>query len=435
MIVFAGPTLSPRDAPDFEFRPPAEQGDFYCAARERPAAIGLIDGYFDERPAVLHKEILWALSEGIPVYGAASMGALRAAELHVFGMRGIGRIFEDYRDGRLIADDAVALEHGPPEAGYVSLSEPLVNIEATMVRAVSDGVASTAEAESLCARARALHYRDRSWRRLLDQRSHAPFMEWVLANRVDQKRIDALQMLDAMKSATPAATPDFRFQHTDLWQDVVNRAALHSALALGVHEYLLDEVRLTPGAEDLHWRAMARRLLRKPVAAPASDGNEIADLRSRLGLYRKDALEAWLVANGLGERDFGRLATEMLALSRSQDPHWAEALIDELRLAGRLDAILNRAKRKRAALTALGREESAEGTRPLAEAGLAGLIAWYCDARGLPLPDDIDAFRMTLGFEDRAALQRALGRERLYCLLEENQAREIAPAVEVAGNG
>src|SRR5262245_52449653 len=123
MIVFAGPTLSPHEASDFEFRPPAAQGDFYRAARERPAAIGLIDGYFDERAAVLHKEILWALSERIPVYGAASMGALRAAELHVFGMRGIGRIFEDYRDGRLVADDAVALEHGPPETGYANLSE------------------------------------------------------------------------------------------------------------------------------------------------------------------------------------------------------------------------------------------------------------------------------------------------------------------------
>ena len=39
------------------------------------------------------------MSEGVPVFGAASMGALRAAELHEFGMRGIGRIFEAFRDG------------------------------------------------------------------------------------------------------------------------------------------------------------------------------------------------------------------------------------------------------------------------------------------------------------------------------------------------
>ena len=42
-------------------------------------------GAFASVPAVRHKEILWALSEGIPVIGAASIGALRAAELTAFG--------------------------------------------------------------------------------------------------------------------------------------------------------------------------------------------------------------------------------------------------------------------------------------------------------------------------------------------------------------
>ena len=30
-------------------------------------------------------------------------------------MRGVGRIFEAYRDGELTDDDEVALIHGPPE--------------------------------------------------------------------------------------------------------------------------------------------------------------------------------------------------------------------------------------------------------------------------------------------------------------------------------
>ena len=47
-----------------------------------------------------HKEILFALSEGIDVYGAASMGALRAAELDAFGMRGIGDVYSAYAEGR-----------------------------------------------------------------------------------------------------------------------------------------------------------------------------------------------------------------------------------------------------------------------------------------------------------------------------------------------
>jgi hypothetical protein len=45
---------------------------------------------FDSTPAVLHKEILWAMDRGVGVSGAASMGALRAAELHWYGMVGVG---------------------------------------------------------------------------------------------------------------------------------------------------------------------------------------------------------------------------------------------------------------------------------------------------------------------------------------------------------
>src|ERR1700745_3074106 len=96
-IVFIGPTLAPEEvaaAGDFISLPPVSQGDVYRAARSRPRAIGIIDGYFSGAPSVWHKEILWALSRGIAVFGSASMGALRAAELHPFGMRGVGRIFE-----------------------------------------------------------------------------------------------------------------------------------------------------------------------------------------------------------------------------------------------------------------------------------------------------------------------------------------------------
>jgi len=91
-----------------DFRPPAGQGDLLRAALEYPPAIALIDGIFKDAPTVRHREILWALSAGIPVFGAASMGALRAAELHPFGMRGVGLIFRWYRRYALLPDDAVA---------------------------------------------------------------------------------------------------------------------------------------------------------------------------------------------------------------------------------------------------------------------------------------------------------------------------------------
>ena len=147
VCIFVGPTLS-REAVvsvlDAQCLPPAAQGDVYRAARLRPRAIGIIDGYFSGAPSVWHKEILWALSQGIAVFGSSSMGALRAAELHSFGMRGVGRIFEWFRDGVLEDDDEVAVVHGPAELGFAGASEPMVNVRATLARAVAEGVITPA---------------------------------------------------------------------------------------------------------------------------------------------------------------------------------------------------------------------------------------------------------------------------------------------------
>ena len=45
--------------------------------------------------------------------GAASMGALRAAEMHRYGMVGVGKIFEMYRDGE--EDDSLVAMTFDPE--------------------------------------------------------------------------------------------------------------------------------------------------------------------------------------------------------------------------------------------------------------------------------------------------------------------------------
>ena len=115
--------------------PPAGVGDIARAVRRGPRAIALIDGMFERVLPVWHKEILWAMARGVHVFGAASMGALRAAELHAFGMQGVGRIFEAYRYGELEADDEVAVLHGPADLGFVAVTEALVNVRATLRRA------------------------------------------------------------------------------------------------------------------------------------------------------------------------------------------------------------------------------------------------------------------------------------------------------------
>jgi hypothetical protein len=171
MIVFTGPTLSPdeaRNACDVLCLPPVAQGDVYRVTQRNPSAVGIIDGYFSGTPSVWHKEILYALSRAIPVFGSASMGALRAAELHDFGMQGVGRIFEAYRDGRLEDDDEVAVIHGPPETGFIPLSEAMVNIRATLAKAMAAKVISASAGAALEGCAKALFFPRRDWPVILD---------------------------------------------------------------------------------------------------------------------------------------------------------------------------------------------------------------------------------------------------------------------------
>jgi hypothetical protein len=232
-IVFAGPTLPPANRPAdplFEWRPPVKQGDVYRAALTQPAAIGIVDGYFEVTPTVWHKEILWAMAAGIHVFGAASIGALRAAELDAFGMRGIGDIYEDYRDGVLQDDDEVAVLHGPEELGYPPLTEAMVNIRATFAEAIRLGIITVARAEGLVGTAKALFYKNRTYDAVLQPaaaaRLPAPALhdlaEWLTRNRVDQKRLDAIAMLAATR-AHLATSPGpmvvtYELANTVAWQ-------------------------------------------------------------------------------------------------------------------------------------------------------------------------------------------------------------------------
>jgi hypothetical protein len=234
IYVFAGPTLSAgegRAELDAVFLPPAAQGDVYRAAREHPEAIGLIDGYFERLPAVWHKELLWAMSEGIHVYGSASMGALRAAELAPFGMRGVGATFEAFLHGELEDDDEVAVVHAPEEEGFRPLSEAMVNIRATLAGAQRARVIRTATREALERLAKGLYYPERSYPALLARaaREAVPATElerlraWLPQGRINQKREEALAMLRTMREEL-ASHPGPKkvawwLSRTDAWEE------------------------------------------------------------------------------------------------------------------------------------------------------------------------------------------------------------------------
>lgn len=168
VVVFLGPSL-PQDKAaqivEADFRPPARRGDIYRAARDGARIICLIDGVFFQDCSVAHKEVLYALEAGTRVLGASSMGALRASELDVYGMEGIGMIYEAYRSGRLVSDDEVALTFDP--FTFAPASEPLVNIRFNLDLAWQKGVIDAAVKERLFFCARALYFPERSYERML----------------------------------------------------------------------------------------------------------------------------------------------------------------------------------------------------------------------------------------------------------------------------
>jgi hypothetical protein len=225
-IIFAGPSLPPRlrpaCEPGIEWRPPVRQGHLYRAALTGPAAIGVIDGYFEVVPTVWHKEILWAMAQGIHVFGAASIGALRAAELDAFGMRGIGHIYEAYRGGVLEDDDEVAVLHGPEELGYPPLTEAMVNIRATLGEAARSGILSPGLAERLTGIAKSLFYKERSYEAVLQAAADSglpavplrAFANWLPSGRIDRKLRDAEAMLDAIRAHLAAELPPLQVSYT-----------------------------------------------------------------------------------------------------------------------------------------------------------------------------------------------------------------------------
>jgi hypothetical protein len=213
-VVFLGPTMAvaeARERLDAVYLPPASQGSVVRAvATYNPKAILLIDGTFQGEPAVRHKEILWALSQNVAVYGASSMGALRAAELHAHGMIGVGLIYRWYRLYALAPDDAVAVLHGPAEIGSPAVTVALVDLRFTLRAAERAGRISRETRLELEEAAVRLSFRDRTLRQIAEkmpgegyivQRLDTSDLESLLTECfVKQKRRDAETALDQVSA-------------------------------------------------------------------------------------------------------------------------------------------------------------------------------------------------------------------------------------------
>ncbi len=171
------------------YKRPIQRGDLGQAIKEHPDIIGIIDGVFHQNSAVGHKEILNVMKNGIQVFGASSMGALRASELDTLGMHGIGYVYKQYASGEVDSDDdvAVMLDSDTLEA----LSEPLINMKYVFTNAVSENVITKEEKDELLSIAKKTFYPKRNYSQTLSSSS--------LDNETKEKLIDFIRISPDIK--------------------------------------------------------------------------------------------------------------------------------------------------------------------------------------------------------------------------------------------
>lgn len=222
-IVFAGPSIHGQeiDAPNVAIRPPVRLGDVLAAVQEGVEVIGIIDGYFEGQVAVWHKEILFALSQGVAVLGAASMGALRAAECAPFGMRPVGSIARAYANGEIEADADVAVVHGPAELGYPPLNEAMVDVRATMAHLRALDLVSADQENVVTETAARLFFKQRTTGAIFNGLQDGEKLKALYkANRVGQKTRDALELIAEVEGMPTGHIPvptDWTFEASAPW--------------------------------------------------------------------------------------------------------------------------------------------------------------------------------------------------------------------------
>lgn len=428
VVVFLGPTLShddARDVLDAEYRPPAAHGDVLRAALRRPRAIGLVDGVFERVPAVWHKEILFALSEGVHVYGAASMGALRAAELDAFGMRGVGTVFRAYAEGVLEDDDEVAVAHAGAEDGFRALSDAMVDVRATLAAALAAGVVCEETAEALVERIKATFYAERALVAALDRadEEHERLRAWLPDGRVERKREDALELVHAIRHDLEDGLEPFRptwaLQRTRYWEEARRSVELAGSNASGptadaALEAVLDEARLHPdGYRRLADRSLLTALARNAAASAGVDvspwAHEAAleEERRARGLLEPEDVDTWLDESDLDRADLPEIGRRLAVLRWARDAH-RDAVVGEMTLAVRSDdtyaGLAGRAERKREVLASLPSDRATPGDEEL--------VAWYFRERlGQEVPLALDAWATANGWRHVTELVRALRSE------------------------
>jgi hypothetical protein len=212
-IIFLGPSLTHEKARkilDAEYRPPAKKGDFlrFTMPADGLTVVGLVDGYFlqDYPPSPIEVYQL-IMRKNTVVIGSASLGALRAVELEKFGMIGVGKIFELYKNGIVNADDEVAVTF--TEEPQSLQSEAMIDIRFNLFIAKRKGIIDEITKKTVARVAKSVYFPYRNYEDILDKTKNMhpelehgleSFRAYIRNNRRSLKEKDAIRLVEYIKA-------------------------------------------------------------------------------------------------------------------------------------------------------------------------------------------------------------------------------------------
>lgn len=439
--IFLGPSIPLENArkllPAAIFHPPAEQGDLLTAVdQDGTEILGLIDGTFHQNLSVWHNEVCYLLSKGVTIYGSSSMGALRAVETERFGMIGVGRVYQWYRDGVINGDDEVALLHGDAHSHFRPLSEPLVNIRASLERAVSDRALEQTTANIVIRATHSLYYPNRLVTAILQRSSELGLEATQLraaelaltTGYADIKRMDAQELLitiarvldGSVHRPNPVA---FKFARSAVFETLYNLdRKVRGGDGMVRLQNIAEHVALHCAEfKDVRRAALDRSvvLLFAMLVGIRATQDEVEEERKAFcverGLDSPEKLNEWLRGNAFSEADLSEYLLQEALCHRMR--RWVvtargldrgcKVLLDELRMRGLFPCWAKHASQENAIIANYWDEPEYhsirnEDPRLLAERHAAN--------GGVHVRGDASMWAEEAGFEDVGELAEALRR-------------------------
>ena len=364
-VIFLGPSLPLQEAKtlcDAIYVEPVRQADILKVIRyHNPKVIGIIDGFFYQELSVWHKEILYAMEKGIHVYGSSSMGALRAAELYQFGMKGVGEVYRMFASGELNDDDEVALAHGSKVEDFKGYSEPMVNLRFTFQAAEQAGILTDKEHRELIETTKEIYFPERVFVTIFQAAKERGFKPETLAklkdfcenHYVDIKKEDAkalLRTIGNLPEDLAPFEPEFRLNQNYLFTGLQEREKKVTCedLEISSHEMMVHAALHRSDFNEVKFNAMNRHIvlqLAEYFDVQVSDNEFEVQKRSfclKNKLKTDEEISNWCNDNDLTPEEFEQFIREITICHRMQKWLMAQTnnkfsirqILDQLRMEG-----------------------------------------------------------------------------------------------------